>query len=82
MFEGGESLLNGQTSQPQTEDKTEVKITNYRPPHQPPAFVMTLNAGGDPERGRVRPGDALELVPPPVDHQRDVETEHKGDRNL
>ena len=82
MFEGGESLLDGQASQPQTEDESKVEISNNCPPHQPPAFIVTLNACGDPERGRVRPWDALELVPPPVDHQRDVKAEHEGDRDL
>jgi len=43
---------------------------------------MTLDAGRHPEGGRVRPGDALELVPPSVDHQGDVETQHEGDGDL
>ena len=40
---------------------------------------MANDARGYPHGGRVRPGQQLELGPPPVDQDGDVEAEDEGD---
>ena len=61
MFKSGKPFLDRQTDEPEDHDQAEVEVANDRPAHQTAALVLTADARRDPQRGRVRPRDALEL---------------------
>ena len=42
---------------------------------------MAVNTGSDPDGSRVGPGKEVELGPPTLNHETNVESQHKGDRN-
>ena len=79
MLEGGEALLDREADEPEGEDVGEVEVADDRPAHEPAAVVVAVDVGGDPHGGRVGPGEGLELGPPALDDEGDVEAEHEGD---
>jgi hypothetical protein len=61
MLERWKPLFYRQTDEPEYHDEAEVKVANYRSTHQTASFVLTADAGRDPQGGGVRPRNTLKL---------------------
>lgn len=82
MFKSGEPLFNRQAYQSEDQNESQIEVSHDGSSHQPASLILAMDASGDPQRGRVRPGDAFKLVPPPCDDQAHVEPQNKGDWDL
>jgi len=51
MLQSWKPFLHREARESQAEDETQVKVSDDGPPHQSSSLIVTLDAGGDPERG-------------------------------
>jgi len=81
VLKGRESFPHARTDGCHCDDVGKAEVAHDCPTHDTPPDVIALYEGGDKEGHGEGPGDALELLPEPVDDQGDVEAKDKSDRD-